>query len=79
MPEKHRRPVINVDEEAAAFDSEKAMQSVIENTRTIAEEERQMGVIEAFKIYPKAMFWAIFFSLGVIMAGYDGQVSRFSN
>lgn len=67
------------DEEAVAGpgdvgDNNKTVQYVLENTRDAVEEERQLGVREAAKIYPKAMFWSVFFSLGVIMCGYDAQL-----
>ncbi|KAA8916819.1 hypothetical protein TRICI_000938 [Trichomonascus ciferrii] len=53
---------------------EKTMQTIIETTKFAAEEEKQLGVIEAAKIYPKALFWSTFFALGVIMVGYDAQI-----
>lgn len=64
----------NDDLENNNMGGEKTMQSVIETTKFAAEEEKQMGVIAAAKIYPKALFWAIFFALGVIMVGYDAQI-----
>jgi hypothetical protein len=36
--------------------------------------EASMGVFSALKLYPKAAAWSIFFSLGVIMTGFDPQV-----
>lgn len=53
---------------------EKEVIHIIEETRDAAEHDTQIGVIEAAKMYPKAMFWAVFISLAVIMAGYDGQI-----
>lgn len=38
------------------------------------EVEHSMGVIEACKLYPAAMGWSIFFSVGIIMTAYDPQV-----
>lgn len=55
-------------------DRNKAVNAVLANTRDAAEEERQLGVIEALKTYPKAMFWSMFFSIAVIMCGFDAQI-----
>ncbi|CDK28211.1 unnamed protein product [Kuraishia capsulata CBS 1993] len=38
------------------------------------EQEKQIGVREACRRYPRAVFWTIIFSLGVIMCGYDAQI-----
>jgi len=42
--------------------------------RLATEIEHQMTFIQAVKIYPKAMGWSVFFSLGVIMTGFDPQL-----
>ena len=36
--------------------------------------EKEIGVLEAIKLYPKEVFWCGVFCLGVVMAGYDGQI-----
>lgn len=36
--------------------------------------EKEISVLEAVKQYPKEIFWCAVFCLGVVMAGYDGQI-----
>lgn len=36
--------------------------------------ERNLDVRSALRLYPKAAAWSLFFSLGVIMTGFDPQV-----
>lgn len=69
--EKTNFDVVNDDLEAGDI---RIVQEILENTRTVAEQERQLGVIEACKIYPKAMFWSSFFAIGIIMSGFDAQL-----
>jgi SP family general alpha glucoside:H+ symporter-like MFS transporter len=45
-----------------------------EEARLATEIEHQMTFMQAIKIYPKAMGWSVFFSLGVIMTGFDPQL-----
>jgi SP family general alpha glucoside:H+ symporter-like MFS transporter len=66
-------PIVS-EHEVGAISSEKAVNQILENTKEAAEQERQLGVREAFKIYPKAMFWSMFFSISVVMSGYDAQI-----
>jgi hypothetical protein len=40
-----------------------------EEVRDATEKEHKMNLLEALKLYPKAVGWSIFFSLGIIM--YD--------
>ena len=46
----------------------------IDATRDITVQEHQLGFWAAVKQYPSATFWAIFFCIAVITAGYDGQI-----
>jgi MFS transporter, SP family, general alpha glucoside:H+ symporter len=39
-----------------------------------SELEKQVGVKEAILKYPKEVFWAIIFAVGLVMAGYDAQI-----
>jgi hypothetical protein len=39
-----------------------------------SEQEKQVGVKEAILKYPKEVFWAVIFALGLVMAGYDAQI-----
>jgi MFS transporter, SP family, general alpha glucoside:H+ symporter len=36
--------------------------------------EHNLSILHAFRIYPKACFWSIFFSLGIIMCAFDAQL-----
>lgn len=36
--------------------------------------EKEIGVLEAIRLYPLEVFWCAVFCLGVVMAGYDGQI-----
>lgn len=38
------------------------------------EAETSMGFRTAIRLYPKAAAWSLFFSLGVIMTGFDPQI-----
>ncbi|KAI7675281.1 hypothetical protein KC319_g4603, partial [Hortaea werneckii] len=38
------------------------------------ENEHKLSFIEAIKLYPKAVAWSVFFSLGVIMTAFDPQL-----
>ncbi|KKY21706.1 putative maltose permease mal31 [Phaeomoniella chlamydospora] len=40
----------------------------------ITEKEHELGFWQAVKLYPKAVFWAAFFCIAVIMAGFDPQL-----
>ncbi|RFU81725.1 sugar inositol transporter [Trichoderma arundinaceum] len=43
-------------------------------TRDITRAEHELGFWQAMRQYPTATFWAMFFSIAVIMSGYDGQI-----
>ncbi|ANB13674.1 Mal31p [Sugiyamaella lignohabitans] len=62
------------EQDVGSISSIKAVNVILENTKELLEEERQLGVIDAMKQYPKAMFWSVFFSVAVIMTGYDAQL-----
>lgn len=47
---------------------------VIGETRNITLAEHETGFWHALRQWPTATFWALFFSIAVIMAGYDGQI-----
>ncbi|EHK18647.1 uncharacterized protein TRIVIDRAFT_69846 [Trichoderma virens Gv29-8] len=46
----------------------------IDVTRDITRAEHELGFWQAMRQYPTATFWAMFFSIAVIMSGYDGQI-----
>jgi SP family general alpha glucoside:H+ symporter-like MFS transporter len=46
----------------------------IDATRDITRQEHELGFWKAMKQYPTATFWALFCSIAVITAGYDGQI-----
>lgn len=53
--------------------NEEEIQTYLESTKLISV-EKEIGVWEACKCYPKEIFWCCVFCLGVVMAGYDGQI-----
>jgi SP family general alpha glucoside:H+ symporter-like MFS transporter len=46
----------------------------IDATKDITTAEHELGFWEAVKQYPYAVFWALFFCIAVIMAGFDAQI-----
>lgn len=47
---------------------------VIDQTRDITAAEHELGFWQAVKMYPQATFWAMFFCIAVVMAGFDAQI-----
>ncbi|KAK3679030.1 hypothetical protein LTR78_001483 [Recurvomyces mirabilis] len=45
-----------------------------EEVRQATEHEHDMSFFEAVKLYPTAVFWSFFFSLGIIMTAFDPQL-----
>lgn len=45
-----------------------------DEAREAIEIEHSLSFLEAVKLYPKAIGWSIFFSIGVIMLAYDPQI-----
>lgn len=45
-----------------------------EEVREITEREHQMGLWESVKLYPTAVGWSFFFSMGIIMTAFDPQL-----
>lgn len=43
-------------------------------TRAITEAEHQLRPLDAIRQYPTAVFWAFFFCIAVVMAGFDAQL-----
>lgn len=48
--------------------------SIIEDAQAATAAEVTMDVRTALKLYPKAAAWSVYFSMGVIMTGFDPQV-----
>ncbi|QPG98007.1 hypothetical protein C2857_007145 [Epichloe festucae Fl1] len=46
----------------------------IDQTRDIIEMEHELGFWKAVQMYPQATFWAMFFCIAVVMAGFDAQI-----
>ncbi|KAG6000081.1 hypothetical protein E4U43_001714 [Claviceps pusilla] len=46
----------------------------IGQTRDITEMEHELGFWDAVQMYPQATFWAMFFCVAVVMAGFDAQI-----
>ena len=45
-----------------------------EEARHATEVEHELTLSEAFRLYPTAVGWSIFFSLGIIMMSFDPQL-----
>jgi len=50
------------------------MQEIGEESRRATELEHRMSFKQGLKLYPKALGWSSFFSLGIIMASFDPQL-----
>ncbi|KAJ6442365.1 maltose permease [Purpureocillium lavendulum] len=46
----------------------------IGETREITVTEHELGFWKAIRMYPQATFWAMFFCIAVVMAGFDAQI-----
>ena len=44
------------------------------DSKNHAQYEKDIGILEAVKKYPKEVFWCSVFCLGVVMSGYDSQI-----
>jgi hypothetical protein len=63
------------DVESPVMDiSEGETKGMGEEARLATELEHQMTFLEAVKLYPGAVGWSIFFSIGVIMTAFDPQL-----
>ena len=45
-----------------------------EQPRHAADAEHRLGLLAVVRLYPQAVGWSIFFSLGVIMCAFDPQL-----
>ncbi|KAF2163828.1 hypothetical protein M409DRAFT_68371 [Zasmidium cellare ATCC 36951] len=45
-----------------------------EDARVASEQEHNLSFLEALKLYPTAVGWSLFFSLGIIMTAFDPQL-----
>ena len=48
--------------------------NIVEDAQAATAAEVTMDVRTALRLYPKAAAWSVFFSMGVIMTGFDPQV-----
>ncbi|KAK0384728.1 hypothetical protein NLU13_7206 [Sarocladium strictum] len=58
----------------AAADAKRAALLEIDVTRDITAEEHSLGFRDAVRQWPWSVFWALFFGIAVIMAGFDAQI-----
>lgn len=70
--EKHEEAAVAGQE--VSHGGEKGELVHIDVTRDITRAEHELGFWQAMRQYPTATFWAMFFSIAVIMSGYDGQI-----
>ncbi|PWN51709.1 putative maltose permease [Violaceomyces palustris] len=45
--------------------------ALVHDAAAATEQQRNMGIIESFKTYPKAVMWSVLLSTAIIMEGYD--------
>ena len=45
-----------------------------EQSKIATEHEHSLGTIEAIRLYPKAIFWAVVFAWSLVMVGYDSGI-----
>jgi SP family general alpha glucoside:H+ symporter-like MFS transporter len=50
------------------------IEEIMLKTAYVAEKDKEIGVLEAIRRYPKEIFWSAVFSMGLIMCGYDAQI-----
>jgi hypothetical protein len=60
--------------ESGTILSQDDMSQMAIKSRQATATEHEVGVMEAIRLYPKAIFWSVFFAVAVIAAGYDGQI-----
>ncbi|XMA12852.1 hypothetical protein WAI453_005643 [Rhynchosporium graminicola] len=65
---------IDVESTVRDVADEKSTDLTSVQARQATEVEHQMGFFEATKLYPGAVGWSIFFSLGIIMTAFDPQL-----
>lgn len=64
-----------ISDEKSAGVQETAIEAALgHDPVTLARVEKEIGVLEAIRTYPLEVFWCAVFCLGVVMAGYDGQI-----
>ncbi|RDW62279.1 MFS transporter-18 [Coleophoma cylindrospora] len=62
------------DEAAPVVSMKKGNLLEIDTTRDFTNAEHELPFWTAVQQYPQAVFWALFFSIAVIMAGFDAQL-----
>ena len=76
-PDSKQLPVEPVDTHNTDYDAHPTKKGdilVIDETRNITLVEHETGFWHALRQWPTAMFWALFFSIAVVMAGFDAQI-----
>lgn len=66
---------IDIDTKVEAEDAQQGnLHDLFLRANLASEQEKQVGVVEAIRKYPREIFWTIVFALGLVMAGYDAQI-----
>lgn len=79
-PQPEDPPVADMDDERQSSIHDNLKQGVVVGTivgdgaRQAAELEHNLTLLEGIKLYPTAIGWSIFFSLGVVMTAFDPQL-----
>lgn len=53
---------------------EEQIVNALQETEKVVENDKNLKVIEAIKLYPKEIFWSCVFCIGVVMCGYDAAI-----
>lgn len=68
MSDKVKQTVVVEDTQPGSLDD------LFLQANLASEQEKDVGLAEAVRKYPREIFWAIIFTLGLVMAGYDAQI-----
>ncbi|EXJ81959.1 hypothetical protein A1O1_08026 [Capronia coronata CBS 617.96] len=65
---------VETNKDAAAMIATASLEDLDAEARVAADEEHGHSFFQAVKLYPTAVGWSLFFSLGVIMTAFDPQL-----
>ncbi|KAH3898654.1 related to maltose permease [Saccharomycodes ludwigii] len=67
--------VVGKDTESIVLENnEIEIENVFSQSKQYVEQEKEISVLTAIRKYPREILWSSVFTLGVVMAGYDGQI-----
>lgn len=60
--------------EVEVNETEEQILNALQETEKVVENDKNLKVMEAIKLYPKEIFWSCVFCIGVVMCGYDAAI-----